>query len=172
MELRDLGVPTKCGAVRICGPIKAALCLVESGPQIVAVVSVIAGSQQDARASGLHTGNDRYIQYAVGIWRIYSGPVGFCISSAGPLDLANPLFYRCLWIYCGSTANPWIDLADLPRVRWILQIYCGPDRLRGSTVGQLDQVADPLFYMCLRINCGPVGPLFYMCLWIYCGPFD
>ena len=39
-------VPTN--AVRICGPTKAALWLVESGLQIVAVVSDVAVSQRDA----------------------------------------------------------------------------------------------------------------------------
>ena len=35
-------------AVRLCGPTKAALWLVESGPRIVVVVSAVAVSQRDA----------------------------------------------------------------------------------------------------------------------------
>ena len=125
-------VPTKCGAVRICWPTKAALWLVESGPQIVAVVSAVAVSQQDAWESGLHAVNDRYTvrRGPVGIWRIYRGPVGFCRSPAGPFDLADPLFYRCLFTdllridggpvdrFGGSSAGP-LDFADPLRARWI-----------------------------------------------------
>ena len=191
----------RCGAVRICGPTKAALWLVESGPQI-------AVSQQDAWASGLHTGNDRYIHYALGIWQIYRAPVGFPGSPAGPLNLADPLFHRCSFadlvridggpvdrsgestadpldfadllrassisrIHCGPVGScgstvlhvfadlllrdciyigPRGSTADLLRARWILWIYCGPVQSRGSTAGRLD-LADPLFYMCLRIYC-------------------
>ena len=92
-------------------------------------------------------------QYALGIWRIYSRPVGFWGLTAGQLDLADPLFYRCLF-------------ADLLRIdcgpgrRSIWRIYCKPVVFCGSTAGQLD-LAEPLFHRCLfadllRIDGGPV----------------
>ena len=105
------------------------------------------------------------IQYALGIWRIYSVPVGFCGSTAGQLDLADPLFYRCLF-------------ADLLRIdcgpgrRSIWRIYCMPVVFWGSTAGQLD-LAEPLFYRrlfadLLRIDGGPVD----RSGWFTVGPLD
>ena len=104
-------------------------------------------------------------QYALGIWRIYSGPVGFCGSTAGQLDLADPRFYRCLF-------------ADLLRIdcgpgrRSIWRIYCMPVVFCGSTAGQLD-LAEPLFHRCLfadllRIDGGPVD----RSGWCTVGPLD
>ena len=92
-------------------------------------------------------------QQALGIWRIYSGPVGFCGSTAGQLDLADPLFYMCLFadllrIHCG------------PGRRSIWADYCMPVVFCGSTAGQLD-LAEPLCFtgVCLRIYCGSTaGP--------------
>ena len=104
-------------------------------------------------------------QYALGIWRIYSRPVGFCGSTAGQLDLVDPLFYRCLF-------------ADLLRIdcgpgrRSIWRIYCMPVVFCGSTAGQLD-LAEPLFHRCLfadllRIDGRPVD----RSGWCTAGPLD
>ena len=151
--------------MRIWGPTKAALWLVESGLQVVAVVSDVAVSQRDAWASGLHTGNGRYTVRLGHIWRIYSRPVEFCGSTAGQLDVADPLFYRCLFadllmIDCG------------PGRRSIWRIYCIPVVFCGSTAGQLD-LAEPLFRRwlfadLLRIDGGPV----YRSGWCTVGPLD
>ena len=80
-------------------------------------------------------------QYALGIWRIYSRPVGFCGSTAGQLDLAEPLFYQCLFtdllrIDCGSGR------------RSIWRIYCMPVVFCEPTAGQLF-LAEPRFQRCL-----------------------
>ena len=153
----------RCGSAGL--PKLLDLWLVESGLQIVAVVSDVAVSQRDAWASGLHTGNGRYTVYALGIWRIYSRPVEFCGSIAGQLDLADPLFYRCLF-------------ADLLRIdcgpgrRSIWRINCMPVVFCGFTAGQLD-LAEPLFHRwlfadLLRIDGGPVD----RSGWCTVGPLD
>ena len=72
------------------------------------------------------------IQYALGIWRIYSVPVGFCGSTAGQLDLADPLFYRYLFADLLR-----IDLADLLHAPCILRIHCRPVRSCRTTVLQV-----------------------------------
>ena len=96
-------------------------------------------------------------QNALGIWRINSGSVGFFGSTAGQLGLADPLFYRCLFVDVLR-----IDLADLLHARCILRIHCG----------QLD-LAETLFYRCLfayllRIDGGPVE----RSGWFTVGPLD
>ena len=108
------------------------------------------------------------------ILRIYCGPVWSRGSSSGcTLDLADPLFHRCLFadllrIYCepvGSCGSTVLHVfADLLRpvgphgstarqcgpIEYLADLYCRPVRSCGSTAGQLD-LADPLFYMYLRI---------------------
>ena len=85
--------------------------------------------------------------------QVHSTPWAYGGSTAGPLDLADPLFYMCLFadllrIHCG------------PGRRSIWRIYCMPVVFCGSTAGQLD-LAEPLCFtgVCLRIYCGSTaGP--------------
>ena len=92
-------------------------------------------------------------------------------SPAGPLDLVDPLFYRCSpgftrihpwkyrhgWPSAGKKANAYKyplvcgSTADRQWARGsICRIYRGLVGFCGSAVGQLD-LADPQFCMCLRI---------------------
>ena len=91
-----LGVLTKCGAVRICGPTKAALWLVESGPQIVAVVSACCSFTAGCQ------------NFWTAYWKrqVYSTPWVYGGSIAGRLIVAGlQLRGVCIQrMYCGPVA--------------------------------------------------------------------
>ena len=125
--------PDKCGAVRICGPTKAALWLVESGLQIVAVVSACciftAGCQSIWTAyckRQVYSTPWVYADLLRASWflQAYSSEV-FVYSgcTVGPLHVAcGPTVCRCF--FADLLRICWWSAADLLRGRWFLRVHC------------------------------------------------